>query len=389
MSLTALAPDSPISSAEIPLVDGTRLEEIMRRHSQLSDYLRESGYESLLIRDPANYAWATCGGRNTRQGNSVPFATLMVTSDARVILTSNVDSGQIFDRDLMGLGFLLKERPWTEDFRVLCEDVSRGRKTLSDFDLAEADQVPDDFSAFRQQFSEYERTRIRELGRELAHAVEATARNFEHGATEAEIAGHLAHRLIKHEINPVQIQVMADRQGWRYRHWGYGPDRVERHCVISAVGMRRGLHAGTARTVSFGAPSEEMQAEHRLANVVLATGMFFTQAGWSISETWARVARIYEKFGIPNEWRCAEQAEVLGYSPHEISVMPNSKSNFQSGHAVFWHPSVKSTLVGDTILIRDENSEVITPSHNWPMISVEVKGDVIEQAGILIREIRR
>jgi len=44
--------------------------------------------------------------------------------------------------------------------------------------------------------------RLRKLGAIAAHAVEATARNFEPGETEADIAGHLANRLIKHEVHP-------------------------------------------------------------------------------------------------------------------------------------------------------------------------------------------
>lgn len=32
-----------------------------------------------------------------------------------------------------------------------------------------------------------------------------------------------------------------------------------------------------------------------------ATGMYFSQATWTIRETWKRVARIYEKFGHAEE----------------------------------------------------------------------------------------
>ena len=37
--------------------------------------------------------------------------------------------------------------------------------------------------------------------------------------------------------------------------------------------------------------------------------------GWSYDDIWSRIARIYEKFGEPEEWRAAEQAELIGYSP--------------------------------------------------------------------------
>lgn len=387
MSATALAPNSPMSSAEIPIVDPLRLEEVSRRKGLLCEYLRVKGYDSLLIQDPANFSWLTCGGDNTRKGNSSPVAAALVTPEARVILCCNVDSGQIFDRDLMGLGFLLKERPWTEDLNILRHDVCRGRKTAADTWFPGTENVAPDLVPFRVQYGQRELERFRELGRDVSHAVEATARNFEVGSTESEIAGHLAHRLIKHGIQPVQMQVMADAQGWRYRHWAYGEDRVERHCVISAVGRRHGLHVGATRTVCLGDPSTELQQVHKLASIVQATGLFFTQDGWKMEETWSRVSRIYEKFGVPDEWRCAEQADVIGYNVSETSLLPSSQHVFRQGQAVFWHPSVRSSLVGDTILVGAGHNEVLTSCQNWPIISVQVKGQTIERPSLLIREV--
>lgn len=387
MPSTALIPNSPMSSAEIPVVDPVRFQEVVRRKELLCEYLRLRGFDSLLIQDPANFSWLTCGGDNTRKGNSLPIAAALVTQDARVILSSNIDSGQIFDRDLMGLGFLLKERPWTEDLTVLRQDVCRGRKSASDTWFPGTEFVGNELMAFRLDCSQLETSRFRELGRDLTHAVEATARNFELGATEAEIAGHLAHRLIKHDIQPVQMQVMGDAQGWRYRHWSYGDEQVERHCVISAIGRRHGLHVGVCRTVCLGSPSDELQQVHRLASVVQATGLYFSQHGWKMEETWKRVMRIYEKFGVPDEWRCSEQADIIGYKPSEATFLPKSEQVLQSGNAVFWHPSVRSSLVGDTILIGETQHDVLTPCQNWPTISIQVKGQSVDRPSILIREL--
>lgn len=387
MSSIALAPNAPMSSGEIPTVDSDRAEDVSRRHALLVEYLRLKSYDGLLLQDPANFGWLTCGGDNTRKGNSAPLAAILVTPEARVILCSNVDSGQIFDRDLMGMGFLLKERPWTEDPRVLRQDVCRGRKVASDCGFPGTENVSIELDPFRQLLTEREMEQMRQLGRDVAHAVEATARNFEPGATESEVAGHLAHRLMKHHVEPVCLQVMADAQGWRYRHWCYGNDAIERHCVISAVGRRHGLHVGASRTVCLGAPSEELQDVHRLATLVQATGMFFSQHAWSMEETWKRVLRIYEKFGVPDEWRCADQADIIGFKASECAVLPNARPAFQHNTAVFWHPSVRSSQVGDTILIKDGSFEIITPTQNWPTLIVKVKGAQMERPGILIREV--
>jgi Xaa-Pro aminopeptidase len=224
------------------------------------------------------------------------------------------------------------------------------------------------------------------LAREVTHAVEATARNFVAGESEADIAGQLSHRLIRHQIEPVLLQVMADGQSRRYRHWSYGSDRVERHCIVTAIGRRHGLHAAVSRTACVGAPSEELHHTHELAMFLQATGLLFTQAGWTMRETWKRVARIYEKFGVPDEWRVADQADVIGYRMPEIALQPASPQVFRSGMPVFWHPSVRSSSAGDTMLVTSHGSEFLTHSESWPTLNVSVKGVRMNRPAILIRE---
>ncbi len=389
MTPTVLSHSEPVSSGEIPTVDFQRADDVSYKHDLLKEYLQLKNYDALLLQDPANFAWLTSGGDNTRSGGSIPVAALLITKDARVVLCNNVDSGQLFDKELAGLGFLLKERPWTENSYNLRSDVCRGRKIAGDVWFPATENVAGEIQEFRLKLTERDTKQIRALGHELAHAVEATARNFEPGSTEADIAGHLAHRLIKHEIEPVRLQVMADAQGWRYRHWSYGSDQVERHCVISAVGRRHGLLVSATRTVCLGAPSEEFQETHQLATLVQTTGIHFSQAGWSMEETWQRVERIYEKIGVPDEWRLADQADIIGYQLSEKALCPTTQSKFQIGSVVHWHPSVRSALVGDTMLVGEPTCEVITPMQNWPMLSVHVKNSTYERPGILIREVNR
>ena len=128
-----IPPRSPVSSGELPIPDFERVECVSQRHQQLANYLREQQLDGLLIQEPANFAWLTCGGDSLRKGNSQhPIASILVTQDARVVLCNNIDSGQLFNLELAGLGFLLKERPWTEPPEILQQDVCRGRTVAAD-----------------------------------------------------------------------------------------------------------------------------------------------------------------------------------------------------------------------------------------------------------------
>lgn len=383
----SLAPVQPMSSGEIRLVDPDRAHEVDRRHQQLAELLDESGHDGLLLTKPHNISWLSVGA-DVRRGEigDEAICSVFVTPQARVLLASNVDSGQLFDRDLNGLGFQLKERPWYEPREVLSQDLCRGRAAASDSGICGTENVEDRLVKLRTPLPEHEWSRLRALGKTITHAVEATARQFRQGDTEAEVAGQLANRLLKHNVTPVRLQVMADGQGHRYRHWCYGGDRIERTCIISATGTRHGLHAGVSRTVTFGQPPRSILDTHHLATIVQTTGMFFSQAGWRLSDVWSRVARIYEKFGAADEWHQAEQAEVIGYTAREFGILPKSPVPLPAGTALFWHPSVRTAAVGDSILVREDGFELLTPSENWPQLEVDVKGKRVGRPDILIRE---
>lgn len=384
MSPTRPSVLEPISSAELQTVDPDRIREVERRHELLVEYLALRNLQGLLLLRPENFSWLSFGGDNTRRGTSRTTAALFVTPEARLVLCNSADSGQLFDRELQGLGFQLKERPWTEDVSVLCQDLCRGR-TFAD-DISPGQSTNDDLADFRIALAAEDHSRLRTLGHDLTHCVEATARTCQQGESEAEVAGQLAHRLMKREIQPVTIQVMADGQGRRYRHWAYGHEQIQRYATISAVGRQHGLHVGVTRTFCFNSPPQQLIDWHQHASLVQATGMYFSRAHWSYGDIWTRIARIYEKFGEPEEWRAAEQAELIGYSPSEHLVVPRSERLLPTGTAIFWHPSVRSAAVGDTVLVRERGFDVLTQTDSWPTLPIAVKNEPVPRPAILCRE---
>ncbi|MCA9080152.1 MAG: M24 family metallopeptidase [Planctomycetaceae bacterium] len=385
MALNLLSPLNPALSNEIRAFDQPRAEEVDRRHQLLVEYMLLKGFDALLLQSPEMFGWLTCGANNQRAGIGA-FGALLITEEARVVLCQQSDTPQLFDRELNGLGFLQKERPWTEDLHLLRQDAVRGRRVGGDVWYPGTENVQRELQDFRLQLSNREAERYREFGLMAAHAVEATARSLQRGESEQEIAGQLSHRLWRHGLEPVHLQVLADGQGHRYRQWTASEDRVERHCVLSAMVRREGLHLALSRTVCFGPPSEEVQDTFDVATLLQATGMFFSQAGWAICETWQRVARIYEKFGVPDEWRLAEQAEFVGYGACEERFTPDATREIPSTSVIHWHPSVRASLVSDTMLVHANSREVITRHENWPTLTVRVKGAEFNRPGILVRD---
>lgn len=375
------------SSGEFYTVDADRSALIDSRHQILGDLIREQGLDGILLTRPSNFAWFTVGCDSTRGSWNDIVSALFITPEARVVLSRNTDSSQLFDRQIPGLGFQLKERVWTEDRQVLMSDICRSRNVACDQPFENCPDISPHLAGMRLPLADCEMKTLVRAGTVLAHAIEATARGFQRGETEAEVAGQISHRLMRHHASPVRIQVWADGQGERYRHWSYGDAPIERFCTLTAIAQLNGLHVGASRTVSFGTPSKELRAAHLDSLLVESTGIFFSQRQWEIYETWSRVERIYEKFGHTEEWHFSDQGCVTGYELCEAPITPRSEYRFQAGVPVYWHSSIGPALSSDTVLITNEGLSIVTRMENWPRIEIDVKGAKLSRPDILIRPI--
>ena len=139
--------------------------------------------------------------------------------------------------------------------------------------------------ALRRRLTRLERQRLRELGRTLTLAVEATCRNFDRGETEADVAGHLAHRLIREGVVPVDLRVASDDRLARYPPADLqGRPDPQARARSPSTGRRHGLCAvGDAdRLVRPGRPTSSAAGTH-LATMVDATCIFFSRPGEPVS----------------------------------------------------------------------------------------------------------
>lgn len=386
MSVLTNPPAHPLSSGEFDFIDPDRYDDVERKQRRIAEFLAAGKYDGVLLQTPQNFAWFTSGAESPRLGGDESAAALFITPEARVVVANNIDAPQLFDKQLGGLGFQLKQRPWHEGRHVLCGDLCRGRNVAADAAVEGAVNAAAAIAALRLPLEAVERVRMRQLGARVAHAVEATARHVEAGQSEAEIAGQLAHRLIKHEVQPLWTRTIADGRGAAYRHWTAGDWKLRRWCTIAAVGSRWGLCCACARTVILGDPPLDVMSDYQKVAMLAATGIFFSQAGSSFGTVWQKVHRIYEKLGHVDEWQLADQAEVFGYQPREVPLVPGSEFPLVDGTPVHWHPSIGPVQAADTILVREGGIEFLTKPVDWPMLRVTVRGQEVDLPDVLIRE---
>ncbi|ODT97911.1 MAG: peptidase M24 [Planctomycetes bacterium SCN 63-9] len=367
-----------------------RRQDIDEKHRRIRSFLDATGHDGVVLGRADSVAWFTSGG-DLRQDLSSEFSSIIlyINRVSRAVIADNVESARVFEEELAGLGFQLKERPWYEDPGRILAELCHNKKVATDlggnglgpFSRREGDVLLN----LRRRLTPFERQRMRELGRTLALAVEATCRNFSKGENEAAIAGHLAHRLMREGVVPVDLRVASDDRLARYRQPTFKSNPILKRATIAVTGRRWGLCASLTRTVSFGPVEPEFQSLHTLSAMVAATCFFFSRPGESVSEVFRRAKRIYEKFNHPHEWTLDYQGSLVGYSPREAMLLPESDLILEADMPICWNPSVGPTRSEDTVVVDNRGYEVVTSAQNWPAVEVAVKGFIISRPGILER----
>jgi Xaa-Pro dipeptidase len=363
-----------------------RRADVDEKHRRIIELLDATGYDAVMLGRADSVAWFTSGGDlGAGLGSEASSVLLFINRQCRAVITDNVQSARVFEEEVAGLGFQLKERPWHDLPDQIASELCQSKRVASDTGLYGTTNAMERLRPLRLALTKVERQRLRELGRTLTLAVEATCHNFQPGETEADVAGHLAHRLIREGVVPVDLRVASDDRLSRFRQPTFKAAPIRNRAIIAATGRRHGLCASVTRTVSFGPVEPEFRQAHALASMVDATYIFFSRPGETVVGVFRRARRIYEKFNRPHEWTLDYQGFLTGYSPREIPLLPESPLVLGSDMAVCWSPSVGPARSEDTMVIDARGFEVVTEAQRWPKVEVTVKGYLIPRPGILER----
>jgi Xaa-Pro dipeptidase len=365
-----------------------RRADVEEKHRRIQTFLDATGQDAVILGRADSIAWFTAGGDlGMDLGNEMSPVLLFITRTCRAVVTDNVQSARVFEEELAGLGFQLKERAWYDSPGRVIDELSHNKKVACDLGPRGSAwaREGDALQALRRPMTALERQRLRELGRTLSLAVEATCRNFDRGETEADVAGHLAHRLIREGVVPVDLKIAGDDRLARFRQPSFKSAPIQRRATITATGRRYGLCATLSRTVSFEPVDQEFRTCHALATMIDATCTYFSRPGEPVPEVIRRARRIFEKFDHPHEWTLDYLGFLIGYAPREALLVPDSPLTFGAGTAVCWSPSVGSARSSDTLAIDSRGYECVTATQNWPTLDVAVKGYIIQRPGVLER----
>jgi Xaa-Pro aminopeptidase len=387
MSVTAESLIHPLgstsqASSETPQ---DRRADIDAKQIQIAGLLQDCACEGLLILDADNFAWLTSGGAARGILDPGEMPALYFTPEGRWAISGNVDSQRLFDEELDGLGFQLKEWPWHWGREQLLADLCQGRIVACDQAFGACKLANDRLRQLRRNLSPYERACFRALGATVSHALEATCRTMNQGESERELAGQLSHRLMHRGVMPVLVGVAADGRSRRYRHLGFTSAVASQYCVLTLTGRKYGLCASASRSICFGPPPPDFRQDHNSVCKVSATYLASCWPDAVPREIFNTGKRVYTVSGVEHEWLLGCQGYVTGRAAVELLLTPKTEELFRAGWAITWNPTVGAASSCDTFLIAEEGPLLMTPTENWPLKRIRIQGADFYRPDILQR----
>ena len=362
-----------------------RRADVDLKTARVGALLQALGCEGLFLFEPENLAWLASGA--TSRGLPDPASTpaAYCNGDQRWLIAGNADSQRLFDEEIDGLGFQLKEWPWHWGRDRLLTELCHGRRVASDRPFGECRVAADEVRLLRRSLTAYEQACLLTLGETLSHALEATCRHIAANDTEREAAGQIAHRLIHRGALPLHVGVAADGRSRLYRQFGFTSTPIRHYGVLTASARKYGLCAAASRSVSFGPVDEEFQKEHNAVCRVSASYLASTWPDAVPREVLTAGRRIYLISGFEHEWMQAPQGWLTGRAAVEEMLTPQTEELFHPGWAVTWAANAGAASGLDTFVVTDEGPKDMTPPEAWPLKRIRIQGAEFVRPDVLVR----
>jgi Xaa-Pro aminopeptidase len=362
-----------------------RRQEHENKITRLRQLMIEAKLPGLLLSTPANFSWATAGG-NAVVSSIAPLAaaSLLVTLDHVCVVCSNIEAGRIADEEVGELGCEMRSFDWFRgEVHAAARKICRGRLG-ADHPARGFKDVSGRIAPFRYSLCEAEVARYRKLCQATGESIGEVARSLQAGVRECEAAGRLRASLSARAIESVVTLAAADERIAKYRHPVVTDKEAKETLMLVTCARRWGLIAAATRIVRFSPVSRELRRKHDAAVFVDATMIMATRPGVALADILKRAVEAYRSRRFGKEWKLHHQGGPTGYAPREFTATPREKRCVVENQAIAWNPSITGTKSEDTILALEDRTEILTESPGWPMVNVEIEGQIVRRPDLLV-----
>jgi Xaa-Pro dipeptidase len=362
-----------------------RRADIDTKQAILTRIFKALECEAAILFMPAHVAWFT-GGMTTRgliaDGERPGIYT---NGRQRWLVCGNADSHRLFDEELDGLGFMLKEWQWPVGRAALLGELVAGKQIASDRPFPGLPLVNDILRPELRPLLPSDRANYLALGATVAHALEATARAIRPGETEAEAVGQLANRVARRGAEPVTLSAVADDRGRVFRRAGFTDTPIRTACHLQLTALRNGLSVTAGRTVWFGDPDAERKAAFDAAVRVSAVYRACSKPGQSGAGAVDTGVQLLRDGPFEHEWRLSQPGFGAGWFAADELRKAGVDEKFVSDQPLTWQARIGGAAVVDTVLVSESGAVTVTPAESWPVRRVVLNGTPFDVPDALVR----
>lgn len=370
------------------------------RQALVQTWLREKGYDGVLLSRSDNFAMATGGKRNYiwTYGDLGANALFVPRAGVSVFVGDTIEKPRVMDEelDVLGceaLGYLWYDR---SPAQIVAEAFS-GNFVSDDGSLGP--NVHGELAVLRALLTPAEMDKYRALGRLAAEAMTATLAGITAGMAEADIAAALIAEGAKRRCQVPVALVAADGRINKYRHplptvgplCGGGLEEVCVRGYVMVVGcfLREGLVVSLTRFKRVGALPEGIADAYNRVCGVDALMQEASMPGRSLGDVFAVCQNAYKSLGFPeNEWHNHHQGGATGYAGRTCKGVPGSDfpvldthwpaklrehfgMDIPFGSAFAWNPSGVGVKSEDTfLLLPDGTREIVSRTPSLPAVDL-------------------
>jgi antitoxin VapB len=201
--------------------------------------------------------------------------------------------------------------------------------------------------------------------------------------SEFEIAALLSGETQRRGVQPIVNLIATDQRIYDFRHPLPTIKKLDKYAMLVLCGRQFGLVCSITRLVHFGPMPDELRHKAEAVAEIDAAMIAATRPGVILGEIFKQIQAKYAQFGFENEWQLHHQGGPAGYLPRETVAAPDGDLLVKVGQAYAWNPSITGTKSEDTILVSSDGNEILTQIPDWPLIEVEVDGEIIPRPATL------
>lgn len=346
-----------------------RLQEVEHKHNLVKGIMEKNRADALWIRRTRNLAWITAGADASIPADSdYGVYSVLITPKQRIIYTNNIEITRLrAEENFEALGFDFAEFQW---YTSMMPDYPRL--------FADEGSMEQDMQRLRWVLLEPEKERYRQLGKDIAAAIEAAARAVQKGDTEFEIAARLDAECRKRGALAVVNLVAVDERIANFRHPLPTFKKLEKVAMLVVCARRNGLIVAATRFAVCGNVPDGLNEKIQKIAAIDAAAIVASRPGRTLGEVFADIQAAYAAQGEADQWKLHHQGGLTGYAARERIATPDDPTVLQANQALAWNPSIVGAKSEDTILIDDKGFEIVTAG-DFPKVKVEVGGQVIER----------